>query len=331
MPFISVIVTAYRRRQYLYNALLSLKAQTLPRDKYEVVVVKDFEDPQVDGLIKEMGWRSVHSDEEYQGRMYLNGLKEADGDIIAFLDDDDTYAPNKLEYVYNVFSQNPDVGYLQHSFTPVGPDGTPRPCLAREAPRNLVPQSELKLTWEDVSKYRLYSYPDPILYIFRSYRLFPDRNSTSIAVKRELLDRHKDLLDGLLYEIDCFLFASAIVDKASMFFSDAKLSMWTFHGSNFISRLKLANDSPEEVERLMKLHYSHYLSYTLITRRLLNYYPNYYACENEKHKLLYLDLAKRFGRPAVDLTPDKDVMMWCCSAGLCLSEFQRYFLAPIKQ
>jgi len=50
MPYISVIVTAYKRRQYLYNALLSLKAQTLSRNKYEVIVVKDFEDPQIDTL-----------------------------------------------------------------------------------------------------------------------------------------------------------------------------------------------------------------------------------------------------------------------------------------
>jgi len=330
MPFISVIVTAYRRRQYLYNALLSVKAQTLPKDKYEVIVVKDFEDPQVDGLIKEMGWRSVYSDEEYQGRMYLNGLKEANGDIIAFLDDDDVYEPSKLEYVYNVFSQNPDVGYLQHSYTLVGPDGSPRPCLAKEAPRNLVPQDELKLTWDEVSKYKWYGHPDPIFYIFRSYRLYPDRNSTSIVVKRELMDRHRDILNGLVYEIDNFLFAAAVADKASMFFSDARLSSWTFHGGNFVSRLQLRNESPEEVERLMRLHYNHYQSYGLISRQLLSFYPNYYACYTERHKLIYLDLARRFGRPAADLTPDRSAMMWCCVAGLCFNEFQRYFLAPIK-
>jgi len=330
MPFISVIVTAYRRRQYLYNALLSVKAQTLPKDKYEVIVVKDFEDPQVDSLIKEMGWRSVYSDEEYQGRMYLNGLKEANGDVIAFLDDDDVYEPSKLEYIYSVFSQNPDIGYLQHSYTLVGPDGSPRPCLAKEAPKNLVPQDELKLTWDEVSKYRERGYPDPILYIFRSYRLYPDRNGTAIAVKRELLDRHKDLLSGLPVVIDGFLFAAAIADRASMFFSDARLSSWTFHGGNFVSRLRLRNESPEEVERLTRLHYNHYLSYIVISRQLLNYYPNYYVCPGERHKLLYLDLARRSGKPTADLTPDRSAMLWCCVAGLCLSEFQRYFLAPIK-
>jgi glycosyltransferase involved in cell wall biosynthesis len=277
-----------------------------------------------------MGWRSVYSDEEYQGRMYLNGLKEADGDIIAFLDDDDIYMPNKLEYVYNVFERNPDVGYLQHSYRLVDTSYRDIPQLEREAPRNLMPRDELKLTWDEVSKYKWYGYPDPIFYIFRIYRLYPDRNSTSIAVRRELLDGHKDILSGLPHEPDCFLFAAAIADRVSMFFSDARLSSWTFHGGNFVSRLQLRNEGPEEAERLIRLHYSHYLSYDAIGRRLLNYYPNYYACYTERHKLLYLDLARRFGRPSADLTPDRGAMMWCCVAGLCFNEFTRYFLAPIN-
>jgi len=322
MPYISVIVTAYKRRQYLYNALLSLKAQTLSRNKYEVIVVKDFEDPQIDNLIEDMGWKSVYSNEEYQGRMYLNGLKEANGDIITFLDDDDTYMPNRLEYVHNVFRQNPDIGYLQHSHIHLDTNGKVVHEFEKDASRNLVPQSELKLTWNEISKYREYGYLDPILFIFNRYRLHPDVNSTSIAVKRELLDRHKDLLNELPYEIDCFLFASAIADRVSMFFSDAKLSSWTYHGGNFVSRLQLANDSPEEIERFMKFNYYHYLSYIIIGRKLLNYFPNFYACQAERHKLLYLSTAKRFGKPAVSLTPNRSVITWCCNAGICPSEFQ---------
>jgi len=327
MPFISVIVTAYRRRQYLYNALLSLKAQTLPRDKYEVVVVKDFEDPQVDGLIKEMGWRSVHSDEEYQGRMYLNGLKEADGDIIAFLDDDDTYAPNKLEYVYNVFSQNPDVGYLQHSFTPVGPDGTPRPCLAREAPRNLVPQSELKLTWEEISRYKDYGAQDPILFVLNNYRLFADKNSTTIAVRRELLERHKDVLAELPIAFDSFLFASALVDRSSLYFSDLSLSSWRFHGSNFSTWYML----PDGDRHKAVAPYLYYMAYGLIGRKVLNYYPNYYVCLSEKHKLAYLGINRRLGLSVSSPSPDVDTIEWCCANGMCFSELMVYLLSSVKQ
>ena len=331
MSLISVIATAYRRRQYLYNALLSVKAQTLPRDKYEVIVVKDFEDPKVDGLIKEMGWVSVFSEEEYQGRMYLNGLKEASGDIIAFLDDDDTYAPNRLEYVYNIFERNPDVGYLQHSYRLVDISYRDVPGLAGEAPRNLAPQGELKLTWEEISRYREYGYPDPILYIFGSFRLYPDRNGTATAVRRELLDRRLDLLGKLSVVIDGFLFASAIADKSSMFFSDAKLSAWMYHGGNFVSRLQLHGDSPEEVERFLRLQYYHYLSYDLISRRLLNYYPNYYACLGEKHKIIYLNVAKRFSRPITSTASDADTIAWCCSNGMCFSELSIYLLSTVKQ
>jgi len=325
MPYISVIATAYRRRQYLYNALLSLKAQTLPRDKYEVIAVKDFEDSKIDSLIREMGWKSVYSDEEYQGRMYINGLKEANGDIITFLDDDDTYIHNRLEYVYNIFTYNPDIGYLQHSHKHVDINGNILPVFEADASRNLVPQSELKLSWDMISKYKEHGYSDPILYIFNNYRLHPDVNSTSIAVKRELLERHINLLSELPYEPDCFFFASAITDKVPMFFSDAKLSTWVYHGGNFISRLQLHDYSSEEVERLIKFHFYHYLSYNIISRRLLNYYPNYYACEAERHRIIYLNLVKQHKEPSIVIVPDWSIITWCNTNNTYFDAFYEYY------
>jgi len=327
MSLISVIATAYRRRQYLYNALLSIKAQTLSKDKYEVIVIKDFEDSQVDSLIKEMGWSSVYSDEEYQGRMYLNGLKEASGDIIAFLDDDDTYTPNRLEYVYNIFNQNPDVGYLQHSFTPVGVDGSPKPCLAREAPRNLVPQNELKLTWEDIEKYKYYGVQDHVLFVLGNYRMFADKNSTTIAVRRRLLERRKDVLAELPIAFDSFLFASALTDRVSFYFSNVSLSSWRFHDSNF-STWYMLPDTDEHKAAALSFYY---LAYGLIGRKVLNYYPNYYACLSEKHKLIYLNVARRFGKPITSTAPDADTIMWCCANGMCLPELSMYLLSPVKQ
>lgn len=42
-PFISVIVTAYNRKQFILEALNSIVNQTLSKDKYEVIVTKNFE------------------------------------------------------------------------------------------------------------------------------------------------------------------------------------------------------------------------------------------------------------------------------------------------
>ncbi|MFP3287223.1 MAG: glycosyltransferase [Acidilobus sp.] len=61
-PYISVIVTAYNRRRYLPFALRSLETQTLPRDKFEVIVVKNFYDKESDDIISRNGWKDVYND-----------------------------------------------------------------------------------------------------------------------------------------------------------------------------------------------------------------------------------------------------------------------------
>jgi len=90
-PYISVIVTAYNRRRYLPFALKSLEAQTLPRDKFEVIVVKNFEDRESDDIISRNGWKDLYEDSTYHGRKILAGLEESKGDVITFLEDDDMY------------------------------------------------------------------------------------------------------------------------------------------------------------------------------------------------------------------------------------------------
>jgi len=67
-PYISVIVTAYNRRRYLPFALKSLEAQTLPRDRFEVIVVKNFDDKESDDIISRNGWKEVYNDDSYHGR-----------------------------------------------------------------------------------------------------------------------------------------------------------------------------------------------------------------------------------------------------------------------
>ncbi|MFP3287412.1 MAG: glycosyltransferase [Acidilobus sp.] len=68
-PYISVIVTAYNRRRYLPFALRSLEAQTLPRDKFEVIVVKNFDDKESDSIISRNGWKDVYNDDHYHSQL----------------------------------------------------------------------------------------------------------------------------------------------------------------------------------------------------------------------------------------------------------------------
>ena len=50
-PFISV-VTAYSRREFLKYAVKSVINQTLDKSLYEIIVVKNFRDPEVDHTVE---------------------------------------------------------------------------------------------------------------------------------------------------------------------------------------------------------------------------------------------------------------------------------------
>lgn len=114
-PAISVVVTVYSRRQFLRGAIESVLSQTLDSNQYEVIVLKNFEEDILDSFLIEHGVR-VYQDEGNVGRALAKGIRLARGDIVCFLDDDDLFLPEKLNYVRTVFAADPALGYLHNSF-----------------------------------------------------------------------------------------------------------------------------------------------------------------------------------------------------------------------
>lgn len=139
---ISVIVSAYRRRRaYLEDALASLAAQTLPADRFEVIVVKGFTDPSVEGALRNYGYVGLPIDDmkEPSGATWVRGIRRAQGRYLTFLEDDDKFTPGRLEAVLEAFRADPALTFYRNSFTlidaeglPLGP-GVEEPPLAADA------------------------------------------------------------------------------------------------------------------------------------------------------------------------------------------------------
>jgi glycosyltransferase involved in cell wall biosynthesis len=124
-PAVSVILPVHNRADVLGRAIQSVLDQHLR--EFELIIVDDgstdgsvavaksFADPRI--KIMELG-------ENRGGNAARNaGIRAAGAPLIAFLDSDDTYLPDKLETIIAEFARRPELDLLVDSFVKVQPSG----------------------------------------------------------------------------------------------------------------------------------------------------------------------------------------------------------------
>lgn len=116
-PLVSVIVPTYNRRELVCRAVNSVLTQTW--DNLECIVIDDCStDGTLDALTSIMAedarLRVVsHLENRHVSSARNTGLKAASGDLIAFLDDDDVWLPDKLgKQVECLARSSADVGMV---------------------------------------------------------------------------------------------------------------------------------------------------------------------------------------------------------------------------
>jgi glycosyltransferase involved in cell wall biosynthesis len=96
LPAVSVIIPAYNAEAFLARAIRSVEAQSF-RD-FELIVIDDGSTDGTADVARGFGRvRCVRGDHLGAGTARNRGLEEAGGDLVAFLDADDEWLPEKLE------------------------------------------------------------------------------------------------------------------------------------------------------------------------------------------------------------------------------------------
>lgn len=113
-PSVTVLLTAYNRRQYLRAALDSALHQTLTPASFEVIVLANFDCSEfaTPGRV-----RFVRDDSPRAGQTLARGLREARGRVVTFLDDDDLYDPGRLERVARSFGAVPGLTFYHNGYS----------------------------------------------------------------------------------------------------------------------------------------------------------------------------------------------------------------------
>lgn len=129
MPiFLTVIIISYhKRKNYLRFALQSVIEQQYPREMFEIIVVKDYDDETISRYINEelknFNIREFKTEKTNTGYKYAAGLIAAKSEIVCFLEDDDMFRHDKLVNVSQEFEKNPGLGIVKNDDIMIGPDG----------------------------------------------------------------------------------------------------------------------------------------------------------------------------------------------------------------
>lgn len=123
-PYISVIIRAFNRKKFVTTCVNSVLKQTISRNEYEIIVVKNFDDDQIDAFLKENDV-IVLKEGGIAGKLIDRGLEESRGEVICFLDDDDRFTENKLEFVRNEFQREQKLAYLHNAYIAENEEGGP--------------------------------------------------------------------------------------------------------------------------------------------------------------------------------------------------------------
>lgn len=109
-PFISIILPVFNGEEYLDDTLQSIFKQDYKH--FEVIVVDDGSIDNSEKISKSYNVRYFYQENQGVAAARNYGIKLAKGEIVAFIDQDDTWLPGKLMKQINQMISEHELGYV---------------------------------------------------------------------------------------------------------------------------------------------------------------------------------------------------------------------------
>jgi hypothetical protein len=189
-PFVTALIDTYNHESFIEEAINSVLCQSFPASEMEILVVDDGSADNTPELVRKFQprVRLLRKTNGGQASAFNAGIPEARGEIIAFLDGDDWWAPGKLAAVTEAFAAYASVGLVGHGVTQVYPDGRQQTESPRVMTRFRINSAEGART-------------------FRTRRGF--LGTSRMAYRKEILLQIGTVPEALKFEADEYLFTLA--------------------------------------------------------------------------------------------------------------------------
>lgn len=115
-PRVTVLIDTYNHERYIEQALVSAIEQDFPTDECEILVVDDGSTDWTPQIVGKFAPRVklLRKKNGGQASAFNAAIPEARGELVAFLDGDDWFAPGKISACVGALEQNPSAAAVGH-------------------------------------------------------------------------------------------------------------------------------------------------------------------------------------------------------------------------
>ena len=240
-PIISVIIGTNTRKEFICEAIESVLNQSIPRDNFEIIVFKSFFNTAIDEFILNNVDRVIELNDEWQGSKWAEAIISSKGEIIAFLDDDDVFSNNKLNHIFNLYS-NIHFDYYRNdlsSFT----------NISQISFETKIENSKIRIVNNKLSS------KEKLRTIFNNLSTI---SSSSTVVSRKFIISCLEDLKSIKIAFDSYLFYAAIFKNVQVIVDRNELTFYRRHDSFTNSNKMDLNNLKNKNRYILDIMFSDY-------------------------------------------------------------------------
>ncbi|MDG7001754.1 MAG: glycosyltransferase, partial [Nitrososphaerota archaeon] len=163
----------------------------------------------------------LFSKEAAMGSQIVEAVNEASGEVITILEDDDVWKESRLEKIFRLFAEIPQLYYYHNGIFFIDASGTPIDVSERRQVKILG--SEQRKEAKRVNHQALHN---------ETFISADSFNNSSIAVRKALIKNFKDHLVRMAGSLDKGQFYASLASGFQMFLDSEKLTGYRIHSGN---------------------------------------------------------------------------------------------------